>query len=737
MPKLRIMLILLIASAAFAGVDRQPEAQATSEQPSPSTLAAIKLGRAMMDFDEGNYDGALKGVDEAIRIYPTAEAWYYRGRIDGVKKNYESGIQDLSKAIELNPNFAVAFYWRGAMYVGKNDYDSALKNLDQSIRLDPNLAGAWYLRGVIKREKGDMAGAEVDIAKARQLDPNVVPVDSGAAIAPLLVDRSWDQDAKQCATASDLDHKVQFCSKAIESGKNSGKTLAGLLLLRGIAYSDIHDYDAGIRDFDRSISIDPRLEKTWHFRGRAYEAKHDTDRAIEDFSQAIVRAPNDIDALYDRGQAYLMKIVSGPETHTDVEGTKILSLGAGDYPRAIQDFSRILKLQPNHDKALRARAEAYKAAEDYDHAIEDWSQLIRLKPNDADAYSRRAEACQSKADHACVIRDLSKSLELDPNGNFVRYQLTDRGEAYLKTGDYDHAIQDFDRVVSAWPDDTRALTDRGEAHLRKGNLDRAIQDCTYAIKFYPKDGPAFRIRGDAYVLKGNYTSGMQDLNRAIQINPTYHNFNDRAYAYYRQGDFDRAMQDYDRAAHANPADAEALRGRGMMHARKGEYSLAIADLSQAIQLRPNEGASYFDRGIVHFYQGDFAAAQLDLARIRTYNYSALWLYLARARSGQEARKALSKDAAAMDLKVWPGPVIKHYLGDTTPESVLAAARGSDPTKQQEQLCEAYFYLGELALIAGEQDKARQFFRQTLDTQVTTFYEYAGAQQELKVLQAKR
>jgi len=512
--------------------------------------------------------------------------------------------------------------------------------------------------------------------------------------------------------------------------------LARLLLLRGIAYFDKRDYESAIQDFDRSISLDPRLEKTWWFRGRARVAKRDAEHAIQDYSQAIVLAPDDVEALYDRGNAYLK--ISGPITsHTDTEGNRHIRLGSPDYPKAIQDFSRILQLQPNSENALWARAEAYQSADDYDHAIGDWGQIIALKPDERMAYYYRGDTCQLKGDDECVIRDFSKALELDPNGSMEQYELSGRGMSYLKTRYYDNAIKDFDRVLSTWPDDTRALGGRGEAYFRKGDLDRAIQDCTRAINLYAEDTPAYAVRGDAYMAKGDSAHGMQDLNQAIALRPTYHEFNDRAAAYWRLGDFDRAIQDYDRAAHANPQDAEALRGRGMMYARKGEYSLAIADLDQAIRLKPNERISYFLHGVVRFSMGDLASAQTDLARASTYNYASLWLYIARARSGEEARSGLSKDAVTMDLNSWPGPVIKYYLGNATQQSVVSAVRDPDPVKEREKLCEAYFYLGEQALIAGQRDKAAQFFRKTLDSGIVSFYEYAGAQMELEALQAKK
>jgi lipoprotein NlpI len=98
---------------------------------------------------------------------------------------------------------------------------------------------------------------------------------------------------------------------------------------------------------------------------------------------------------------------------------------------------------------------------------------------------------------------------------------------------------------------------------------------------------------------------------------------------------------------------------------------------------------------------------------------------------------LEGNAAQIKLTEWPGPVINLYLGKATAATVLTAAVDSDAKKDQGRHCEAYFYLGEQALIAGKRVEAKGLFQQSLDTGLTTDSEYTGAQAELKRLQASQ
>jgi lipoprotein NlpI len=216
-------------------------------------------------------------------------------------------------------------------------------------------------------------------------------------------------------------------------------------------------------------------------------------------------------------------------------------------------------------------------------------------------------------------------------------------------------------------------------------------------------------------------------------------FNNRGFAYGAKNDYDRAIQDLTEAIRLNPSDATAFNNRGADYRHKQDYDRAIQDYTEAIRLNPSYAPAFFNRGYIYFYLGKFAAAQSDfamgLAASPTVAYGVLWLYLATSRADQSAHAGLEANAAKVKLTDWPGPVIQMYLGKMTTAQLLSAASDPDAEKDRGQHCEAYFYLGEQALIAGRRTEAKRLFQQSIDTGVTSFVEYAGAQSELKRLQA--
>jgi len=251
---------------------------------------------------------------------------------------------------------------------------------------------------------------------------------------------------------------------------------------------------------------------------------------------------------------------------------------------------------------------------------------------------------------------------------------------------------------------------------------------------------AFNNRGFAYGAKNDYDRAIQDLTEAIRLNPSDATaFNNRGADYRHKQDYDRAIQDFDQAIRLNPSYAGAFYNRGRAYRDKKDYEHAIQDFDQAIRLNPSDAYAFSNRGYIYFYLGKFAAAQSDFAMgleaSPTDAYGVLWLYLSTSRADHSAHAGLEANAAKVKLTDWPGPVIQLYLGNMTTSEVLSAAADPDAQKNRELHCEAYFFLGEQALIAGRRIEAKRLFQQSIDTGVTSFVEYAGAQSELKRLQA--
>ena len=100
-------------------------------------------------------------------------------------------------------------------------------------------------------------------------------------------------DYETCAKASG-DQAIAACTRAIDSGRYSGRQLVVLFTNRCVELNDTQS-DKAIADCSQAIRLDPDGAAAFSGRAGAYRAKGQYDRAIEDMNQAIRLSPNDAD----------------------------------------------------------------------------------------------------------------------------------------------------------------------------------------------------------------------------------------------------------------------------------------------------------------------------------------------------------------------------------------------------------------------------------------------------------
>lgn len=175
--------------------------------------------------------------------------------------------------------------------------------------------------------------------------------------------------------------------------------------------------------------------------------------------------------------------------------------------------------------------------------------------------------------------------------------------------------------------------------------------------------------------------------------------------------------------------------RGLSYNSKGDFDRAIADYSEAIRLEPKFAEAYLSRGLAHLYSGDLTKALADVSEASELDpqdaYKALWADIVAQRNN--APSHLSQASTKIDLTPWPAPIIRSLLSRMPPEAVLAVADDPDAKKKKNQVCEANFYGGELALRLNAKEEAVGLFRLAASGCAKDVNEWFAANAELKAL----
>jgi lipoprotein NlpI len=279
--------------------------------------------------------------------------------------------------------------------------------------------------------------------------------------------------------------------------------------------------------------------------------------------------------------------------------------------------------------------------------------------------------------------------------------------------------------------------ERAGAWEAAGDLGKATADLDEAIRLEPNRAQLFVFRGLLWDRQRDYTHSIADYDEAIRLDPlSAPAYNNRCNTWLIKEAYDRAAADCTQALKLDPELTQAHFNRGILWVIANDYAKARDEFDQVIRLSPRFAPAYKSRAALNFYGGQYDAAQADLTQaarlLRSDPYVAIWSYLAQARAGHvdAAARELAQSAPDAGNSAWPGPVIELYLGHSDPSSVFKAAQQGDARAQDDQQCEAAFYIGQWRLLHGQNGQALRLFEDAQRTCRKSFSESGGARAEL-------
>lgn len=175
--------------------------------------------------------------------------------------------------------------------------------------------------------------------------------------------------------------------------------------------------------------------------------------------------------------------------------------------------------------------------------------------------------------------------------------------------------------LKVFPENPRAISKRGEVYFQSGDFNRAMEHFNKALEINPLYSTGYYDRGITFLMQGNYQQAISDFNRSIELNP-----NNKQAAIDRRMAYKLAIKDATKAIEASPDYADAYFNRGLTYELLGDYPNAIKDYDKTIALHPGDAEAILHRAETSLKSGnseqatkDFqAAARLGNSKAREY-----------------------------------------------------------------------------------------------------------------------
>ena len=143
-----------------------------SGQDSFDADSVLEMDRGVRLLEDGHFEQAYRVFDSVVREEPrNAEAYARRGFSQLALGGITGGLADINRALEINPDYALAHNYKGVVFAMTGIEDQAILEFTRAVELAPGLADAYVNRGKVYLQMSDGESALADLDTALDLEP--------------------------------------------------------------------------------------------------------------------------------------------------------------------------------------------------------------------------------------------------------------------------------------------------------------------------------------------------------------------------------------------------------------------------------------------------------------------------------------------------------------------------------------------------------------------------------------
>lgn len=428
----------------------------------------------------------------------------------------------------------------------------------------------------------------------------------------------------------------------------------------------------------------------------------------------------------------------------------------GEFAKCIELTTKVLSQNPKDHMALYLRASAHvelgvvrRDGKELRAGIEDARESLRAGgSNEINYYLPYMYGMTSLAnmegrkEHADVVLQvgqnvLSRANLTEEQRANVLYQ---RAAAYVHLRNIDAATADYQAAIKSYPKHLGAHVGLAESYVVAQQFDKALAAFTAAVETFPDMPLVYNNRGLFQQHQGRLPEAMADFNKALQIDPKF------AVAYANRGftqqagrNLAQAEADFTEAIKLDPNHPLFRSLRGTCRLSQMNVEGAIEDYNQAIRIDPQNPVAQADLGFAKYFAKDYAGAMASFDQsialspnMRYLNPWRAWMLVLQGKLdslGPILDPTTKRPEADRD---WIDQLVLFLNGKISEKDLVTAVeKATDPKLKTAQSCEAYYFIAERRMQAGDKANAIAFYQQVLTTKAVDLSAYRGAQFALK------
>jgi len=318
-----------------------------------------------------------------------AKQYYKAGKDFVATKNYKDAVEQFTKAIEMDPDYAIAYIERADAFEKINEYKNAADDYSRAIVFEQKDPQIFYGAARINYKLGKYEEAKEFIEKSLALKSKYL--------------EALQLKVKILIELEDYLNALTMAKKALILKDNAYNNY-----YHGLVSEKLKNYNQAEIDYQKSIAKNKGYVDPYIALANLRLKLNKLEQAIENCNKAIGLDPDNTDAYLVRSKVYIKMM---------------------QYSKAIDDISKNILINPESIDMYLVRGTYYQDYAQHQNAINDFNKVILLDNKCSEAFYKRAYSHEQIANYNAAIKDyetLASISEYDVNARKLLDSAKDR-----------------------------------------------------------------------------------------------------------------------------------------------------------------------------------------------------------------------------------------------------------------------------------------------------------------------
>eukprot|EP00245_Coleochaete_scutata_P013383 TRINITY_DN5419_c2_g1_i1.p1 TRINITY_DN5419_c2_g1~~TRINITY_DN5419_c2_g1_i1.p1 ORF type:complete len:574 (+),score=174.40 TRINITY_DN5419_c2_g1_i1:258-1979(+) len=290
------------------------------------------------------------------------------------------------------------------------------------------------------------------------------------------------------------------------------------------------------------------------------------------------------------------------------------AFAAGEFERAIEQFSSAIELAPENHVLYSNRSASYASLQQWQKALEDAEKVVGLNPSWPKGYSRQGAALMGLGKHEDAVAAFRKGLEHDPNNDGLKQGLADaQKELRGRSGNGGGGIGNMFQGPEVW---VKLSTDpRTRAYLQQPDfvaMMQNIQKNPSTMNNYLQDPRMLTVLSVLMGVSFSGGPGEEEEDKPSTPAPAEPSKPKSAPEPAPKPEpMEEEMDDEEREKKKRKAEAQREKEEGNAAYKKKLFDEAIGHYSKALELDDEDVTFYTNRAAVYLEMGKYDEAIVD------------------------------------------------------------------------------------------------------------------------------